>query len=57
MKNGKAPGSIEFVAVEQQMRIDNRNIAEPAGPEQRRVVVCTMTASPPVCKTREDRRD
>ena len=52
MKNGKAPGTIEFVAVEQQMRIDNRNIAEPAAPERQLVVVCNIAARHPVCDTR-----
>jgi hypothetical protein len=52
VKKGQAPGTVEFVAIEQQMRLDSRNIAEPAAPEQRKVVVCSMTASPPVCDSR-----
>ena len=55
MKKGNAPGTIEFVAIEQQMRLDSRNIAEPAAPGQRKVVVCSMAASPPVCDSRAAR--
>jgi len=48
VKNGRV-GTIEFVAVEQRMRLDRQQVASPAGPERRLHIVCTLTGPRPVC--------
>jgi hypothetical protein len=52
VKTGMAPGTIVFDVVEQPMQLTQDNRGEPAGPERRLHVVCTIAASPPVCDTR-----
>jgi hypothetical protein len=52
VKKGHAPGTIEFVAVEQRIRLDSRNTPKPAGPERRLRIVCTVNAGPPICESR-----
>jgi hypothetical protein len=53
---GKAPGTIEFGAVEQRIR-QIRSSAEPVGPERRLHVVCNVGASPARCAARVTARD
>lgn len=45
-------GTIEFVALEQRMRLDSRQVASPAGPERRRHVVCNVALVRPACTVR-----
>ena len=52
VKKGKAPGTIEFVALEQRMRLNKQNGGDPAGPERRLRVVCNVAAARPVCDSR-----
>jgi hypothetical protein len=49
---GKAPGTIEFGAVEQRRRLTPDNRSQPAGPERRLRVVCDVAASPARCEAR-----
>ena len=59
VRKGKAPGTIEFVAVEQRMR-QVRSSGEPAGPERRLRIVCDVAASAVGCtssKARVAQRD
>jgi hypothetical protein len=51
VKKGTAPGTIEFVAIEQRMRLNPQNSADPAGPVQRRLVVCNVASVRPVCRS------
>ena len=57
VKLGKAPGTLEFQVVEQPMQVTRENRGEAAGPERRRLVVCNVDASPPVCDSRSAIRD
>jgi hypothetical protein len=50
VKKGKAPGTIEFVALEQRMRLNERNGGDPTGPKQRLRVVCNVVAARPLCR-------
>jgi hypothetical protein len=52
VKKGKAPGTIEFVALEQRMRLNERNGGDAAGPQQRLRVVCNVAVARPVCTAR-----
>lgn len=52
VKKGTAPGTIEFVATEQPMRVTPQNSGEAAGPEQRLRVVCNVSGSRPTCDSR-----
>lgn len=52
VKKGRAPGTIEFVALEQRMRLNQRNGGDPAGPERRLRVVCNVAGARPVCTAR-----
>ena len=49
---GKAPGTIEFDAVEQRRRLTPDNRSEPVGPERRLHVVCTVAGVRPTCAAR-----
>lgn len=49
LKKGSAPGTIEFGAVEQPVRVNRDNRGEAAGPERRLRVVCRVAVSPVVC--------
>jgi hypothetical protein len=49
MKRGKAAGTIEFVAIEQRIRQNERSGGDPAGPEQRLRVVCNVAGARTVC--------
>jgi hypothetical protein len=51
VKQGKA-GTIEFVAREQRMRLNEQNGGDPAGDERRLRVVCNVAAARPVCTAR-----
>jgi hypothetical protein len=57
VKIGKAPGTIEFVAVERRMRVNRENRGEAAGPEKRLHVVCRVAVSPVVCDWRAAAQD
>jgi hypothetical protein len=57
VKKGKAVGTIEFIAIEQHMRLNRQNAGEPAAPEQRRLLVCHVAASPVVCDSRSGIQD
>jgi hypothetical protein len=50
LKKGRAPGTIEFIAVVQKMRLNQQNGGDPAGPEQRFRVNCDLLAQ--VCRER-----
>jgi hypothetical protein len=50
VKKGKAPGTIEFIAVVQRMRLNEHQIAEDAGPERRFLVSCNLQSSTPTCR-------
>jgi hypothetical protein len=52
VKKGKAPGTIEFVALEQRMRLNERNGGDAAGPQRRLRVVCNVAVARPVCTAR-----
>jgi hypothetical protein len=56
VKKGKAPGTIEFLALEQRMRPNDRNGGDPAGPERRLRVVCNVAAARPVCTAQQVRQ-
>jgi hypothetical protein len=56
MKRGKAAGTIEFVAIEQRIRLNERNGGDPAGPEQRMRVVCNVAGARPVCTAQQIRQ-
>jgi hypothetical protein len=51
VKRGE-PGTITLAVVEQRMRLDRQQRAAPEGPQQRFVVVCTITPSPECRKQR-----
>jgi hypothetical protein len=51
-RNGKRPGTIEFTAIVQRMRLNSHQIAEPAAQEERYAVTCDLAVSPPSCKRR-----
>ena len=51
---GRMPGTIEFVAVIQHMRLNARQVAEPATTRQRRRIVCNVTSAVPSCTSRPD---
>ncbi len=57
IKKGKAPATIEFVAIEQHMRLNRQNGGEAAAPEQLRLVTCNVAARPPVCDSRSGIQD
>jgi hypothetical protein len=57
VKKSKAPGTIEFVAVEQWRRLTPDNRSEPEGPERRLHVVCNVAVSPPRCESRSRMQD
>lgn len=52
VKKGRAAGTIEIAVVEQRMRIDSHNVGEAAAPEQRLLVVCSVSGSRPACSSR-----
>jgi hypothetical protein len=56
VKKGRAPGTIEFVAVEQRMRLNPPDRGDPAGPEQRLRVVCNVAGARPVCTAQQNRQ-
>jgi len=50
-------GTVEFVAVEQPMRLNENNGGEPAGEAERHLIVCRIAVSPPVCEHRSVTRN
>jgi hypothetical protein len=54
-KKGAAPGTIEFQAVVQKMRLNDQQAPVPAGPEERLLVVCHVAGSL-TCETRSATR-
>lgn len=52
VKKGAAPGTIEFVAVEQRIQLNERNGGDPAGPAERLRIVCNLAGARPVCSSR-----
>jgi hypothetical protein len=57
VKSGSAGGTVEFVAIEQPIRLNKENGGEPDGDKQPRLVVCRVTVSPAVCEHRSAIRD
>ena len=49
VKNGKVTGTIEFMATEQRIRLNERNGGDPEGPERRLRVICNVAGVRPVC--------
>ena len=47
---GASPGTIEFTATVQRMRLNQQQVAQPAGSEERFRVRCDVTANPPACR-------
>ncbi len=52
VKAGSKPGTIEFAVVEQRMRLNRAQRADPASPEARFTMVCDLTAARFVCSRR-----
>lgn len=52
VQKGTAAGTIEFVAVVQQMRLNEHNAGEAAGPQERYLVTCNVQSSTPPCRQR-----
>jgi hypothetical protein len=57
VKTGTAAGTVEFVAVEQPIRLNQANGGEPAGEKQRQLVACRVAVSPAVCEQRSAIQD
>jgi len=56
VKMGKDAWTVEFVAIEQPMRLNQNDGGEPAGETERRLVVCRLAVSPAVCELRSAMR-
>jgi hypothetical protein len=52
LKKGTAAGTIAFVAVVQQMQLNEHNAGEAAGPQERYLVTCNVQSSRPTCRQR-----
>ncbi len=52
LKKGTAAGTIAFVAVVQQMQLNEHNTGEAAGPQERYLVTCNVRSSTSTCRQR-----